>query len=175
MNIERKTFVFAVAAFVALLLQIALAPNIALFSAVPNIMLAFVLVMSLRQGQEMGFVFPFIFGLLYDLLFGGPVGALAFLLLLSSFFVSRICSVLEVENILVIVMILALSCLLVETLYGGILLAMGLSASPLAAFVYRALPCALYDMLFALLIHLILKRFMVEESRGSALNTVRLR
>lgn len=175
MDIERNTVIFGIAAAAMTLLQIILAPNIALFSAQPNIMLAFVLVVAVMRNEQAGYVLPFVLGLLFDLLGSGPVGAMSFLFLFASFLVSKACAVLENGSILVRLMMFVAGALFVEVVYGGILLALGMGASPLDMLVFRALPCALYDTLAAYLVQLALRSVLREPSRGSALDTVRLR
>ena len=69
-----------IGAIIAVLLQIALAPNIALFGVVPNFIMAYVLIVSIVCPDQSGPVFAFVLGLLFDLLGTGPVGAMAFLL-----------------------------------------------------------------------------------------------
>ena len=65
MGPERSNAVVAVGAVVAVLLQIVVAPNIALFSAQPNFLLAYVLVVAIVRPNEAG---PSCrsFGLVYD-------------------------------------------------------------------------------------------------------------
>ena len=54
MNLGREGVVIAVGAVVALLLQIVVAPNIALFSAQPNFLLAYVLVVAIARPLDAG-------------------------------------------------------------------------------------------------------------------------
>ena len=71
--------------------------------------------------------------------------------------------------------IFAVSVLAVEMLYGGLLMTTGLSASALDAFLYRALPCGLYDCIVGLVLYLIMARLMVGGSQDRGLRTPRLR
>ena len=79
-----------IGAIIAVVLQIALAPNIALFGVVPNFIMAYVLIVSIVCPDQSGPVFAFVLGLLFDLLGTGPVGAMAFLLTGVSFLAKRI-------------------------------------------------------------------------------------
>ena len=63
-----------IGAIIAVVLQIALAPNIALFGVVPNFIMAYVLIVSIVCPDQSGPVFAFVLGLLFDLLGTGPVG-----------------------------------------------------------------------------------------------------
>ena len=68
MNLTREGIVVAVGAVIAVLLQIVVAPNIALFSVQPNILLAYVLVVAIVRPADAGPVLPFALGLICDLL-----------------------------------------------------------------------------------------------------------
>ena len=99
MNLGREGVVIAVGAVVALLLQIVVAPNIALFSAQPNFLLAYVLVVAIARPLDAGPVLPFALGLVCDLLGSGPVGGYAFLFVIVSFIASRAFSVLDNDTL----------------------------------------------------------------------------
>lgn len=175
MGPERSNAVVAVGAVVAVLLQIVVAPNIALFSAQPNFLLAYVLGVAIVRPNEAGPVLPFVLGLVYDLTGSGPVGAMAFLFVLFSFVASRAFAILDNDTLFMPLTIFAVSVLSVEMLYGGLLMATGLSASALDAFLYRALPCGLYDCIVGLVLYLIMARLMVGGSQDRGLRTPRLR
>ena len=64
---EKNNLVLVVGAIAAFVLQIALAPAVALFSAQPNFLLAYALVVAIVIPTEAGPVLPFVMGLLYDL------------------------------------------------------------------------------------------------------------
>lgn len=71
---EKNNLVLVVGAIAAFVLQIALAPAVALFSAQPNFLLAYALVVAIVIPTEAGPVLPFVMGLLYDLTGTGPGG-----------------------------------------------------------------------------------------------------
>ena len=153
MNLGREGIVIAVGAVVALLLQIVVAPNIALFSAQPNFLLAYVLVVAIARPLDAGSALPFALGLVCDLLGSGPVGGYAFLFVIVSFIASRAFSVLDNDTLFMPLVIFVAATVLVEALYGAFLLALGFDATALDAFVYRALPCALYDCVIGLVLY----------------------
>lgn len=161
---EFDRVIVAVGAVVAVLLQVVLAPNIALFSAVPNFLLAYALVVAIARASKNGVLLPFVLGMLFDLMGGGPVGAMAFLLVLASFAASRVFSVLNNDTLFMPLTILVASTLAVEMLYGLFLAWFGLDVSLLQAFVYRGLPCALYDAVVGLVLYPIVSRFMSGQS-----------
>ena len=153
MNLGREGIVIAVGAVVALLLQIVVAPNIALFSAQPNFLLAYVLVVAIARPLDAGSALPFALGLVCDLLGSGPVGGYAFLFVIVSFIASRAFSVLDNDTLFMPLVIFVAATVLVEALYAAFLLALGFDAGALDVFLYRALPCALYDCVIGLVLY----------------------
>ena len=153
MNLGREGIVIAVGAVVALLLQIVVAPNIALFSAQPNFLLAYVLVVAIARPLDAGSALPFALGLVCDLLGSGPVGGYAFLFVIVSFIASRAFSVLNNDTFFVPLVVIAVASFAVELLLGAFSLSIGVDVDLMSAIVYRALPCALYDCVIGLVLY----------------------
>ena len=175
MNLGREGVVIAVGAVVALLLQIVVAPNIALFSAQPNFLLAYVLVVAIARPLDAGPVLPFALGLVCDLLGSGPAGGYAFLFVIVSFIASRAFSVLDNDTLFMPVTIFVVATFAAEMLYGALLIGLGLSASPVDAFLYRALPCTLYDCVVGLVLYPIIARLLASGAQDRGPRTPRLR
>ena len=150
---EKNNLVLVVGAIVAFVLQIALAPAVALFSAQPNFLLAYALVVAIVIPTEAGPVLPFAMGLLYDLTGTGPVGGMALLLVIACFLASRVFSLVDNDTLFMPLVIFVAATVLVEALYAAFLLALGFDASALDVFLYRALPCALYDCVIGLVLY----------------------
>ena len=153
MNVTRDGIAVAVGAVIAVLLQIVVAPNIALFGAMPIFVVAYALLVAIVRPATAGPVMPFVLGLVFDLLSGRPVGAMAFLLVLMTFLAARAFSVLDNDTLFMPVTIFVVATFAAEMLYGALLIGLGLSASPVDAFLYRALPCALYDCVIGLVLY----------------------
>lgn len=175
MNVTRENVIVGIGAVVAVLLQIVVAPNIALLSAQPNVLLAYALVVAIVRPVEAGPVLPFALGLVYDLLGTGPVGGAAFLFVLLSFIASRAFSVLDNDTAFMPLTILVVATFAAELLYGALLIALGLAVSPLDAFLYRALPCALYDCVVGLVLYPIVARLLAAGAQEREMRTPRLR
>ena len=62
-----------------------------------------------------------------------------------------------------------------EMLYGALLIGLGLSASPVDAFLYRALPCTLYDCVVGLVLYPIIARLLASGAQDRGPRTPRLR
>lgn len=159
MSRERDTVAVVLGAIVVMLLQFILAPVIRLSSSQPNFLLAYVLVISIVRPAQSGLILPFVLGILYDLSGCGPVGGMAFLFVLVSFICQRLFTVLDNDTLFMPLTTFALGALVVEVFYGVLLIVLGLSANVVEVFIYRALPCALYDcavglVFYPLAIHL---------------------
>ena len=113
-------------AVIAVLLQVVVAPNIALASALPNFVLAYALVLAVVRPDRTGPMLAFVLGLVFDLLGSGPVGAMAFLLVLVTFLASRAFSVLDNDTLFMPLVILVVSTLVVELFYAVFLMADGI-------------------------------------------------
>ena len=116
---------------------------------------------AVARPQSAGPVLPFVMGMAYDLVGGGAVGSLAFLLVLVTVVASRTMGALNNDTLFMPLAILVASLLLTQVLYGALTLALGTGGSLVDALVYRALPCALYDAVVGLVIYPLAARFLV--------------
>lgn len=167
MEITRETVAGIVGAIVAVLLQIVVAPSIALFAAVPNFIAVFCVVRAVTCPARSGVVLPLVLGLAFDLIGGGPVGGMAFVLVLVTFLASRAYLVLNNDTLFMPAAILLVAIMLAETLYGLVVVACGAGVSFADAFLYRALPCMLYDCVIGLLFYPIATRVLTEKPLGA--------
>lgn len=176
MNPASEHAAVVVGALIAVLLQIALAPNIAIFSAMPNFLLAYVMVVAIARPHAPALTLAFVLGLVANLIGSGPVGSLAFLFVLMAFLASRAFLVLDNDTLFMPLALLAVSALLIELLYSAFLVGLAIDVSPLDAFVYRALPCALYDCVASLIMYPLVTRFvMAPPATPGSMESPRLR
>ena len=175
MNLTRENVVVAVGALVAVVLQVAVAPNVAIFAAQPNFLLAYVLTVAIANPLGAGPVLPFALGLLFDLLGTGPVGGMALLFTLASLAASRAFGVLDNDTLFMPLAILVAASFAVEMLYGILLVALGSPVDLADAFFYRALPCALYDCVVALVLYPLVVRLVSGAAQDRGPRTPRLR
>lgn len=175
MNLTRENIVVAIGAVIAVLLQIVVAPNIALFSAQPNFLLCYVLVVAIVRPLDAGPVLPFVLGLVYDLIGSGPVGGMALLFVVASFVASRAFSVLDNDTLFMPLTILVVATFATEMLYGALLIALGMPVSPVDALLYRALPCSLFDCIVGLVLYPLLARVLADGAQDRGPRTPRLR
>jgi len=160
-------------ALIVLCAQIVLAPNIAIFSAMPNFCLAYALVVAItRPANNSTLVLAFLLGLAYDLLGHGPVGITAFLLVLAAFAISRVFTVLDNDSVFMPILILLVATFLIEMLYAVFMVSFGASTDIVDAFVYRALPCTLYDCAAGLLLYPLALKFLSASPRSSGASSL---
>lgn len=148
-----------VGAVVVLLLQVVVAPYIHVFSAVPNFIVAYTCAMAVARSHSFGPVMPFVLGLLFDIVGGGPIGAMAFSLTLFTCVVSRVFSGANNDTAFMAIAFVALAVLLVDLSYGIFLLLFGYNASLFDAIAYRIAPCFVYDVIISLVAFLVARRF----------------
>lgn len=174
---QRETTISIVGAVVAVILQVVLAPNIAIFSAMPNFLIVYTLVIAMLLPGDALYAIAFALGMVSDLLGYGPVGALPFLLLIASFAASRAFAVFSNGTVFIPLAVLMVFSMLVEMFYAAFVVALGTSVGPIDAFIYRALPCTLYDCVLGLLLYPIMSHFLVakQATMGSAIPMPRLR
>lgn len=147
-----------VGAVVAVVLQLLIAPHIAIASAVPNFVVAYAVAIAVVRAHSSGCVLPFVLGLVFDLIGGGPVGAMAFSLTLLTFLLSRFVERVGNDSLFMQFAFIALGVLLVDLTYTVFLLLFGYGANLLEALAYRTVPCALYDLVLSLLLCLLARR-----------------
>ena len=101
----------------------------------------------------------------FDLMGGGPVGGMAFVLVLVTFLASRLFMALNNDTLFMPVAIMLACIMLVEVMYGLIVVVCGADVPLGEAFLYRTLPCMLYDCVIGLLLYPIAARLMVDRPR----------
>ena len=157
MAIRDHIFVI-VGAILALVLQIVVAPHIALYGAMPNFIVVYAIALGLVRAESFGCVLPFVLGLVYDFASGGPVGPMAFSLLLFSYLAARIFVAADNDTLFMPILVMAVTLLLVEITYSSFILLLGYGAGPMQVFLYRTVPCYLYDCVMALLVFPLMAR-----------------
>lgn len=166
MIFTRETIAGVIGGIIAVLLQIIVAPALTLFAAIPNFIVAFCVVRAVVCPQQAGAVLPFVLGLLFDLIGGGPVGGMALVLVLVTVVASRAFMALNNDTLFMPVVIMLFSIVVVEVFYGIIVVACGAGVALGDALLYRALPCMLYDGVIALLFYPIAIRVLVGRPLG---------
>lgn len=154
-----------IAIILAVVLQIVLAPAMTIGSAMPNFIAVYVLCATLRNASVQPAVLAFVLGLIFDLIGSGPVGAMAFCLVLVTTLAFVIYRNMSNDSWVSAMIVIVVSCLLIELLYGIIMLLVGAGDGFGSALIHRILPCTLYDIVIAAFMHPIVSRLVAP--RGS--------
>ena len=152
----------AIGAVVAVLLQVVVAPNINVLSAMPNFVLCYVVAVSVANARNVGYVMPFVCGLVYDLVGSGPVGAMAFVCVAVTFFASLAFQAFDNETLFIPLAIVLVSCFVGDAVYGLLMIACGVDVSLLDALLYVCLPCGLYDTVLSMIAYPLVLRFVLK-------------
>lgn len=163
MDFQRRMLVGILGAIVAFLLQILLAPYIMIAHAMPNFVAVFIMLLAVTRPQTFGCVLPFVLGLIFDFVSGGPIGAMAFSLTLMGMVAARFFNTMNNDTLFMPLATMAVGLVLTEFIYGIFMLAMGYDAGVLSALFTRALPCGIYDSVFACVLYPLAVRFFIDE------------
>lgn len=149
-----------IGAIIAVLLQAIVAPFVTIGYAQVNFILVYVVVIALVRARNVGYVTPFVLGLIYDLMGSGPIGAMALLCTAITFVVSTVFVMMDNETLFIPIVLIVASMFVVEILYGILMIACGVDVSFADALMYRCLPCGLYDTVVALVFFPLAMRFV---------------
>ena len=148
---------------VATLLQVGLAPYIAIAGVVPNFLLIVVVTLALVEGPSAGASAGFAAGLIFDLLGQGPVGPMALVLTLTGYFAGQLHENMFAEGWLLPLTVLSIASLSSTLAYGLLLQLLGAGGNFWVAFFTKILPEAIYDTALALLVYPWLARFLRQD------------
>lgn len=148
---------------VALLLQVAIAPQLAIGRAVPNLMLLMVVSIALTNGPSAGTAAGFAGGLAFDLIGSAPVGPAALVMAVVGFVAGSLHEHMFAEGWRLPVTVVLVASLFAEVAYGLVLAVLGTGVPLGSAFVSIMLPTAVYNVVLALLVYPVLARFLRRE------------
>lgn len=154
---------YSIGAVIAIICQALLSTNIQVGGAAPNFILCYVVACSISNSRNAGSILPFLVGLVYDLITGGPVGAMALVCIILSILVSTAYNLVENTSIPMILVFCIVACLMGEIFYGGLVIACDGSVGLLEGLVGVSLPSALYDILITLLAYVLCVRFVFRD------------
>lgn len=160
----RDRIILVAGAILACVLQLAVAPHIAIAQAVPNFIVAYMLAVAVARPNGTGSVMPFVLGLFYDVATGGAIGPMAFSLTLFAVVAAHLCATLSNDTLFIPLVTLVIAVLLVEVSYSVFMMFLGYGAGAVDMFVYRTLPCFVYDLVIAVLLYFVMNRFVAENA-----------
>jgi len=156
----RRALPTIAAIFVAVLLQVGLAPYMAIGGVTPNFLLLVVVTLALVEGPTPGAASGFAAGLLFDLLGTGPVGPMALVLAVTGYVAGLLHEQMFAEGWLLPLTVLAVASLAAELAYGLLLMLMGAGGPFWSSLLTIMLPGAVYNTALGLLVYPWLARFL---------------
>ena len=145
---------------VVVVLQALVAPHIAIGGVVPNFVAAYCMAYAVTRASDFNCLVPFFAGLAFDLLFGGPVGAMALSLLVFSYAAARFFDAMNNDTLFMPLVTCAIGLLLVEAVYGILMLLFGYPVGFFEAIAFRVAPCFIYDLVIAVVLTLVARRLL---------------
>ncbi len=149
----------------AMVVQVAVAPHLAVGGIVPNPLLLVVIALALLQGPRAGTASGFAAGFAFDLLGSGPIGLAALVLCVVGYVTGSLQTNMFAEGWRLPVTVVSIASLVAEVCYALVLAVLGAGAPFFAAFTSVMLPAAVYNGLLALLLFPLLARFLRQERR----------
>lgn len=166
----RKALPAIAAITVATLLQIGVAPYMAIGGVTPNFLLLVVVTLALVTGPTEGAAAGFAAGLIFDLLGTGPVGPAALVLCITGYLAGLLHEQMFAEGWLLPLTVLGVAALGAEVAYALVLSVLGAGGPFVVTLFTKILPAAVYNTALALLIYPWLARFL---RRDRAMTTFR--
>jgi len=148
MNVDsrrQRISILILIGLVALILQVVVAPSIAIFSVVPNFIVVAVAMVALVNNATRSALYGFILGFCYDLLSQGPVGVMALILTIMGYAVSTLNKGSFISNRVIEMAAAVIAVFVGEVLHGVVLAIIGYDADIVYSLLFRALPGALYE------------------------------
>jgi rod shape-determining protein MreD len=147
----------------AAIVQVALAPHLAIGPVVPNFLLLVVVTLALTQGPNAGCAVGFFAGLLLDLLGAGPIGLWALVFCVVGYLAGMLEANLFAQGWLMPVTLVFVAGLTAEMAYGLVLSIVGEGGDFWSTFGRVMLPGTVYNTLLAFVVYPWLARILRHE------------
>ena len=145
-----KPLVYAITFVVCILLQAAVAPNIAILGAQPDFLLIPVVLVALRSGIGTGSLAGFALGVLYDAMSSGTIGCMALVFVLLAWAVGALGANVDTDSVTTVLIFALAAALFSECLYAcAVLLTTTDASGALGAFLRRSLVAFVYTAVFS--------------------------
>lgn len=144
----------------ALVLQVMIAPHIAVFGISPNFLLLVVITLAFVEGTSEGATAGFVAGLLLDLLSTGPIGAWALVMSVTGYISGSLKENLFAEGWLAPVTVGVVAALTADLAYLVVVSVLGVGPAFWSSVVRLVLPQAVYNAVLVILVYPWLARFL---------------
>lgn len=147
-------------AVIAVVLQVVLAPNVAIMGTMPQFIIVYAVAISLVLPRDQVYIIVFVLGMVGDLLGYGPVGALSFILLIVALLIDFAQKTFGNGTLFVSCIIVVAFTIIVHFLHAAFMVAMTSTYTAADAFLLIAIPEALCDCVLAVLCYLAMRRLL---------------
>jgi rod shape-determining protein MreD len=151
------------AILVATILQVSIAPRLAIFGVVPNFIFLVVVTLALVEGPVAGCVAGFFGGLLFELLGTSPIGPYALVLCAVGYAAGMLTANMFAEGWLLPVTVVFAAGLVSEVFYGILLVVLDVGQPFWTSFIQIMLPGAVYNTVLAVLAFPLLARLLRQD------------
>jgi len=158
-----------IGSILAFILQVSLAPNIAILDVVPNFILVFVVLNAMFSPQIRSCFTGFFLGFLYDCVSHAALGTMSFVLTIIGYAVSSLNKDLFTGSWAIQTFYLLIAALFGELLHATFLSILGVDNDFLLSLGMRVLPGTIYDALFGLIVFPIMARSKGSKRKDSGL------
>ena len=155
--------ILVITAIIALILQLAVSPAIAIFGVVPSFMLPAVILTAMKNGPFRSTIFGFLLGLIFDFCSLGPIGAMALVFTILAYVISTLGKDVFSGGVAVDIVIMVAAIAFGEFLVSVIYAVVGANQEFLFSLVGRVLPAIVYDAIIGILF-LIVYNILVDNS-----------
>ncbi len=152
-----------IGSLIAVLLQLMLAPSIALFEIAPNFILCFAVVNAMFSGEIRSTIAGFILGLAYDFIAQGALGAMTLVLTILSYGVSSLNKEAISISWTVQAFFLLISAFLGEIFFAAELSIIGQDNDFIRSVGMRVIPVTIYSGLIGLIVFLVMSRIKTKK------------
>ena len=166
---NKSTSFTLIGSAIAFMLQVILAPNIAILDVVPNFILVFVVLNSMFSTKVRSSLTGFVLGLLYDFVSQGALGIMSFVLSIIAYVISSLNKDLFANSWIAQAFFLLIAAFFGELLHAVFLSILGFDNDFLMSLGMRVLPGSLYDALFGLIIFPLMSRFGSNRKRDTGM------
>ena len=155
-----RAVVTGLALLAAVVVQVAIAPQIALFGVVPNLVFLVVVTLALLEGPVAGSVAGFVGGLLFDLLGASVVGPYALVFCVAGYVAGLINANMLAEGWLLPVSVVFIASVGAEITYGVIMAVLDIGLPFWSALVRIMLLGAVYNTVLAVALYPLMTRVL---------------
>lgn len=145
---------------VAFVLQVIVSPNIAIAGISPNFMLIALIPVAGLASQRASTVAGFVFGLVFDLVGAGPVGAMALVMAVVGYLLPALLESIRIDGIAPWLIISAVVFIASNLVLCILLSILGYEEAFFASIVLKVIPWAIYDLVLSAILWPVARRLL---------------